>query len=150
VSYTRVDDELSLPYPIEFVICETAKSFQGKSSGSYQRWKARVNELARAHANSLSDFHMLDDRQVAATLLFLPMAKMGDVDNYLKGIIDGMDGVFYNSDNLIERVVAQKVEPGVTVSFDKVTPTLGQVLDMGPPVIYVRIDDDLKWRRGSL
>jgi hypothetical protein len=75
---------------------------------------------------------------------------MGDVDNYLKGIIDGMDRVFFNSDNLIERVVAQKVEPGVTVTFDKVTPTLGQVLDMDPPVIYVRIDDDLAWRRGSL
>jgi hypothetical protein len=77
VSYTRVGDELSLPYPIEFVMCETAKSFQGKSSTNYQRWKARVNELARAHANSLSDFHMLDDRPVAATLLFLPNSKNG-------------------------------------------------------------------------
>ena len=83
-------------------------------------------------------------------MLFLPIAKMGDVDNYLKGILDGMDHVFYNSDRLIERIIAQKVEPGVIVTFDRVTPTLGQVLDMDPPVIYVRIDDDLEWRRGSL
>jgi hypothetical protein len=40
---------------------------------------------------------MLDDRPVAATLLFLPNSKNGDVDNYLKGIIDGMDRVFASS-----------------------------------------------------
>ncbi len=71
----------------------------------------------------------------------------GDVDNIVKLIIDGMDKIVYPSDRLIERVIVQKFEPGIEVVFHSLTPTLEQALETDPPVIYIRIDDDLSWRQ---
>jgi hypothetical protein len=71
----------------------------------------------------------------------------GDVDNIVKLIVDGMNGIVYPNDRLIERVVVQKVEPGVVVVFHSVTPTLARALETDPPAIYIRIDDDLSWRQ---
>ena len=41
----------------------------------------------------------------------------------------------------------QKFEPGVESIFHSLTPTLEQAAETDPPVIYIRIDDDLSWRQ---
>ena len=97
---------------------------------------------------TLRDFYFIDDRPLAATIFYFPPTEMrGDVDNIVKLIVDGMDTIVYPSDQRIERVVVQKFEPGVEVVFRSLTPTLQQALETDPPVIYIRIDDDLSWRQ---
>jgi crossover junction endodeoxyribonuclease RusA len=70
----------------------------------------------------------------------------GDIDNIVKPILDGMATVIYPNDRLLERVVAQKFEPGIVFVFRSLTPILEQAIQAEPPVLYIRIDDDLSWR----
>lgn len=65
----------------------------------------------------------------------------------MKLILDGMLLVTYPNDRVIERVVVQKFEPGVEAVFQSLTPTLERAIGTEPPVICVRIDDDLSWRQ---
>lgn len=144
----RLDPDISLPVPIEFVIRDTPRSLQAKKPGANELWKRRLNEIAKAHVNTLSDFFLIDDRPLAATIFYFPPTEMkGDVDNIAKLIIDGMRYVIYPDDRFIERVVVQKFEPGIEVVFHSLTPTLEQALGTEPPVIYIRIDDGLSWRQ---
>lgn len=70
----------------------------------------------------------------------------GDIDNIVKLIIDGMVTIIYPDDQRIERVVVQKFEPGAEAIFASFTPALGRAVETDRPVIYIRIDDDLRWR----
>jgi hypothetical protein len=70
----------------------------------------------------------------------------GDVDNIVKLLLDGMDTVVYPSDRCLERVTVQKLEPGVKFIIGNVTPTLAEALEIEPPVVYIRLDDHLRWR----
>ncbi len=144
----RLDPDISLPFPIEFVIRDTPRSHQSKNAKGKESWKRRVGEVARAHVNAISDFFIIDHRPLAATIFYFPLAEMeGDVDNIVKLIVDGLLFVIYPDDQLIERVVVQKFEPGVEAVFRSLTPTLEQAIGTEPPVIYIRIDDDLSWRQ---
>jgi hypothetical protein len=81
------------------------------------------------------------------TIFYFPPAPMdGDVDNIVKLIVDGMSAVCYPTDRLLEKVVVQKFEPGIEFVFGSLTPTLEQAISTNPPVVYIRIDDDLVWR----
>ena len=71
----------------------------------------------------------------------------GDVDNIVKPIMDALIGVAYPDDRLVERVLVQKFEPDIDWSFEEPSEMLLAALDTGTPVVYVRVDDDLAWRR---
>jgi len=71
----------------------------------------------------------------------------GDVDNIVKLIVDGMTTIIYPDDRLLERIIVQKFEPGVESVFHSLTPMLEQAIETDPPVIYIRIDEDLGWRQ---
>ena len=142
------DADITLPFPIEFVIRDTPRSHQSKNNRAKELWKQKVGEIASTYVKTLRDFLFIDDRPLAATIFYFPPTEMqGDVDNIVKLIIDGMDKIVYPSDRLIERVIVQKFEPGIEVVFHSLTPTLEQALETDPPVIYIRIDDDLSWRQ---
>jgi Holliday junction resolvase RusA-like endonuclease len=150
VSETTPDPDISLPFPVEFLIQDTPRSLQGKNSKGKERWKIRVGELAKAHVATLRDWTYLDARPLAATIFYFPPAPMeGDVDNIVKLLLDGMRFVMYRDDEVIERVIVQKFEPGVESVFHALTETLEKATEMQPPVIYIRIDDDLSWREVS-
>jgi crossover junction endodeoxyribonuclease RusA len=70
----------------------------------------------------------------------------GDIDNIVKPILDGMINVAYLDDDVVERVLVQKFEPGIERSFLDVTESLAAALDVDAPVVYIRVDDDLSWR----
>jgi crossover junction endodeoxyribonuclease RusA len=70
----------------------------------------------------------------------------GDVDNIVKLIVDGMVTIVYPNDQLLERITVQKFEPGILSVFRSLTPTLERATETEPPVLYIRIDDDLSWR----
>jgi Holliday junction resolvase RusA-like endonuclease len=143
----RLDPDTSLPFPIEFVIRDTPRSHQSANSKGKERWKRRFGEIAGRHVKTLRDFYFIDHRPLTATIFYFPPAAMsGDVDNIVKLIVDGMVAVIYPDDRLLERIIVQKFEPGVEAVFHSLTPTLETAVETDPPVIYIRIDDDLSWR----
>jgi Holliday junction resolvase RusA-like endonuclease len=70
----------------------------------------------------------------------------GDIDNVVKLIVDGLNGVAYLDDRVVERVIVQKFEPKVEWEFSAPSERLAVALEMEPPVVYIRVDDDLSWR----
>lgn len=142
------DLDLGVPFPVEFLINDTARSHQSKNVKAKELWKQRVRAAAAAHVRSLRDFVFIDRRPLAATILYFPLAPMdGDVDNIVKLILDGMVTAVYPDDSVLERVVVQKFEPGIACDFSASTDALRRAAEEPRPVVYIRIDDDLRWRQ---
>jgi Holliday junction resolvase RusA-like endonuclease len=148
LSDVTLEPDISLPFPIEFVIRDTPRSHQSSNTKGKELWKRKVGEIASAHTKTLRDFFFIDHRPLAATIFYFPPTEMdGDVDNIVKLIVDGMITIIYPDDRLLERIIVQKFEPGVESAFRSLTPTLERAVEAEPPVIYIRIDDDLSWRQ---
>lgn len=91
MSDVRHEADVSLPFPIEFIIRDIPRSHQSPDTKGKELCKQRVGALASAHVKHLRDFFFIDDRPLAATIFYFPPAKMqGDVDNIVKLIVDGM------------------------------------------------------------
>jgi Holliday junction resolvase RusA-like endonuclease len=141
----QTDPQVSIPFPVEFLIRETARSQQAK--GGNQAWKTLIKSVAQSHLHSIRELAYIDARPLAVTIFYFPGRPMpGDVDNIVKPILDGMVGVFYLDDRVIERVVVQKFELGYDATFVSPTRTLEDATLANPPVIYIRIEDGLAWR----
>ena len=96
----------------------------------------------------MTDFTFLDHRPIALTLYYFPAAPMeGDVDNIMKPIMDALEGIVYLADRAVERAVVQKFEPNVSWQISEPSRQLAAALDLQAPVVYIRVDDDLSWRR---
>ena len=133
-------------FPLEFSISETPKSL-GASASSKGRWKAAVRRQARLRIEETDELGFIDRRPLAATIFYFSPDRMkGDVDNIVKPILDALIGVVYLDARQIERVLVQKVEPLFLVQFFKPSDRLTAAVDAAPPVVYIRIDDDLHWR----
>jgi hypothetical protein len=131
-------------YPLEVTIQATPKSLQAKHLAA---WKTFVAQAALARRDETCGMTFLDERRLAATIFYFPSDPMvGDVDNIVKPILDGLRGVAYLDDQLIERVTVQKFEPGDGWEFLSPSERLAAALDMKTPVLYIRISDDLSWR----
>jgi Holliday junction resolvase RusA-like endonuclease len=103
VSETAYEPDVSLPFPIEFMIRDTPRSHQSPNSKGKESWKLRVRDVANAHVRTLRDFYYIDYRPLAATIFYFPPGEMeGDVDNIVKLIVDGMATVLYPDDRLLE------------------------------------------------
>jgi crossover junction endodeoxyribonuclease RusA len=134
-------------FPLEFFIAATPRSL-GASSPSKERWKTEVGEVARKRRDKTTEFSWLDQRPLALSVYYFPAAPMeGDVDNIVKPIMDALIGIAYPDDRLVERVLVQKFEPDIDWSFEEPSEMLLAALDTSAPVVYIRVDDDLAWRR---
>ena len=81
---------------------------------------------------------------LAVTIYIFPDAVMqGDVDNRLKPILDAMKECVYRDDDQVERIVAQKFEPGRIFPFANPSEVLLGALEADEPVVYVRVTNDL-------
>lgn len=93
------------------------------------------------------EWYQLDGRPLALTIYYFPDAPLeGDLDNIIKPIQDALINVVFLDDNQVERIVAQKFEPQEDWDIGEPSLQLAKVLDVKPPVIYVRVDDDRGWR----
>jgi crossover junction endodeoxyribonuclease RusA len=134
-------------YPLEIFIERVPVSLQA-SSKSQKRWMGEVAEATRERQRETYELGFLDNRPLAATIYYFPNAPMeGDIDNIIKPIMDGLKGVAYLDDKVVERVIVQKFEPEGGWEFSAPSDQLAAALDTSPPVVYVRVDDDLSWRR---
>ena len=142
-----IDRDFVLPFPIEFLIQQTPRSFQSKNARAKEEWKLVVRQAAKDCIADQRELTWLDDRPLAAKILYFAPAPMdGDVDNIVKLILDGMLKIVYPDDRVVERVMVQKIEPGMIIEFASITRKLGEAIEAKYPVVYVRIDDDLNWR----
>ncbi|WP_165361463.1 RusA family crossover junction endodeoxyribonuclease [Lichenibacterium ramalinae] len=106
-----------------------------------------MRQAAKDCIDAQREFTWLDDRPLAAKILYFAPAPMdGDVDNIVKLILDGMLQIVYRNDRVVERVLVQKIEPGMIVEFASITDKLEEAVETEHPVVYIRIDDDLSWR----
>lgn len=136
------------PYPLEIFLQGVPVSLQTKSAKNREAWKARVSEVTLERRNATYELGFLDDRALSVRIYYFPGEPMvGDIDNIVKPIMDGMIGVAYLDDRVVERVVVQKFEPDGGWEFAAPSEQLAVVLDMEPPVVYIRVEDDLSWRR---
>jgi crossover junction endodeoxyribonuclease RusA len=133
-------------YPLEFFVAGTPVSLQG-AARSKLRWKVTVSEAARQRARDTNELGFLDGRPVGLIIYYFPAAPMiGDIDNIVKPIMDALIHVAYMNDKDVERVVVQKFEPQVAWEFAGPGHQLAAALDAVPPVVYIRVDDDLSSR----
>lgn len=126
--------------PFEFVVRGTAISLQG-SANSKRAWKQAVQNSAQA---ALPEGAWLLTDPLAVTIYIFPAAEMqGDVDNRIKPILDAMVRCVYSDDEIVERVVVQKFEPGHIFAFQDPSTTLLGALEADDPVVYIRIAGDV-------
>lgn len=139
-------DDWAQIYPFEFFMQATPRSHQGKRA-AVQRWIEDVAAAASLRSIEITEWYHLDKRPLALTIYYFSDAPLeGDVDNLVKPIQDALIKVAFLDDNQVERVVAQKFEPQEDWDIREPSLQLAKVLDTKPPVIYVRVDDDLGWR----
>jgi hypothetical protein len=62
------DADITLPFPIAFVIRDTPRSHQSKNNKAKELWKQKVGEIASTYVKTLRDFLFIDDRPLAATM----------------------------------------------------------------------------------
>ncbi|AWN41556.1 RusA family crossover junction endodeoxyribonuclease [Methylobacterium durans] len=136
-------------YPFELVLEGTPISLQG-SSASKERWKAAVRSRGQARAYETDEIGFLYECPAAITIYYFPTDPMvGDVDNIVKPIMDALINVGYKDDNFVESVHVQKFEPGIEWVFEDPSEQLAQALDLDPPVVYIRVIDDMSWRKAK-
>lgn len=134
-------------FPLEFFI-ESVPISLGASTRSKDRWRETVFEMARRRQRETDEFGFIDERPLAVTIYYFASAPIeGDIDNILKPILDALIGIAYPDDSVVERVVSQKFEPDVDWVFAAPSDQLAAALDKDAPVVYIRVDDDLSWRR---
>jgi hypothetical protein len=93
---------------------------------------------------ALPEGYWLSTEPLAITIYIFPRAEMrGDVDNRVKPILDAMVRCIYNDDDIVERVVVQKFEPGHVFPFQNPTDVLLSALEAEHPAVYIRITDDV-------
>ncbi|WP_193337168.1 RusA family crossover junction endodeoxyribonuclease [Devosia beringensis] len=137
------EDEL---FPFEMLVQATPISLQA-SANSKQQWMEHLKQIALARREETYELGFLDHRALAVTILYFTAAPMeGDIDNIIKPILDSLIPVVYLDDKVIERIVAQKLEPDVDWQLTSPTDQLAAALDLTPPVVYIRVDDDFGWR----
>jgi hypothetical protein len=56
LSDVSLESDISLPFPIEFVIRDTPRSHQSPNAKGKELWKRKVGEIADAHVKTLRDF----------------------------------------------------------------------------------------------
>lgn len=137
-------------YPLEFYVSETPKSQQAESQ-SKKRWKKVVEKAAKDRVRVTDELGLLFPCPVALTIYYFPIAEMvGDIDNIVKPIMDALINVAYPDDKLVERVVVQRFEPNIKWEFANPSEQLADAFTAAitkAPVVYVRVEDDLGWRK---
>ena len=68
-----------------------------------------------------------------------------DIDNCIKPIPDALSQFVYVDDKQVDRIVAQKFEPGRSFEIrDDVTETLAETLAANEPTVDIKVGNDLR------
>jgi crossover junction endodeoxyribonuclease RusA len=131
---------MEIEFPLEFLVQGTAVSVRARGKASKSAWKERVRDASRG---AIPQPHFVSEQKVAVTLYYFPDVPMdGDIDNIVKPVLDALCRNVYFDDKQVERVVAQKFEPGNVFPFTSPSAVLLDALSGPKPVLYVRISSD--------
>jgi crossover junction endodeoxyribonuclease RusA len=130
---------VEIEFPIEFIVQGTPVSLASRSEAR-DAWKARVRT---ASLTAIPAPHFTSEDRIAVTLFYFPAGPMqGDVDNIVKAILDALKLHVFVDDHQVERIVVQKLEPGLVFAFAQPTPKLEEAQVASPPILYVRTSND--------
>jgi hypothetical protein len=136
----REGDEVWPALPIEFAIVGTPVSHQNTTPATRDAWKERVLRAALS-AVPAGNWSLVDVR-LSVSILYFPVEVMtGDLDNRIKLILDALVPAIMMDDRLIDRIVAQRVDPATDVSFFEPTDTMIAAMANEEPTVYVRISE---------
>jgi crossover junction endodeoxyribonuclease RusA len=131
---------VEIKFPIEFIVEGTAVSLQSKGRRrAIEQWKSKIREASKV---ALPEGHFAAEGPLAVTLFYFPAAEMGDVDNIVKYVLDALEKHIYMNDRQIQRLLAQKFEPGNVFQFSSPSAVLIEALNKPKPVLYVRLSND--------
>ena len=124
--------------PIEFVVVGTPVSHQNTTPQSRNAWKDRVRNAALASIPEGS--WALANVRLVVSMIYLPTEPMaGDLDNRIKLILDALAPTVILDDTLVDRIVAQRIDPAADATFLEPSDTLIEAMAMNDPTVYIRI-----------
>lgn len=131
---------MEIIFPIEFIVHGTPVSHQAKRAEAREQWKVLVRT---ASSIVLPSPHFASAERIALTIYYLPDEPMqGDIDNIVKPILDALGRHIYIDDRQVDRVVAQKFEPGNVFTLSNPSAVFQLALSTLSPVVYIRVSND--------
>lgn len=136
-----VTGDVELQFPVELLIAAVPLSLQA-SPTSREAWK----ELTRTVVNeTINPGGWATESPVSVTILYFPDGPMtGDIDNIVKPILDALMPRIYVDDSQVQRVWVQKFERERSFQIEDPTAKLAGAIDTEPPVVYIRIDNEIR------
>jgi crossover junction endodeoxyribonuclease RusA len=125
--------------PIEFYVVGTPVSLQNATAKSRDEWRGKVRDAALA-VIPLGSW-ALSDIRLSVSIAYFPAEVQGDVDNRIKLILDGLKPYIVLDDELVDRVVMQRIVPESGASFHDPTAVLVEAMANEQPTVYIRIDE---------
>ena len=128
---------VEIEFPVEVMVKGVPLSL-GASTASKEDWKQRIRNAAK---DELPEGHFAADGPVKVLIYYFSDAPMNvDLDNIVKPILDSFSKFIYLDDKQVERIVAQKFEPGRLFTFASPSPRLAQSIGAEGPRVYLQID----------
>jgi crossover junction endodeoxyribonuclease RusA len=128
---------VEIDFPLEIMVHGTPLSLQA-SPASKNAWKDRIRKAAKA---ALPEGHFASGSPIKILIYYFSDAPMvGDIDNIVKPILDSFGQFVYQDDRQVERIVAQKFEPGRLFAFTSPSPTLAGTIEAEGPRVYLQVD----------
>jgi crossover junction endodeoxyribonuclease RusA len=135
-----ITDDMEPTFPLEFQLEAVPLSLKA-SSTSRDAWKEQIRA---AISEILDPSGWATESPVAVTIFYFPDGPMtGDIDNIVKPILDALMPRIYVNDSQVERVWVQKFESERSFQIDDPTVKLAAAIDTEPPVVYIRIDNEI-------
>ncbi|MBI1186993.1 MAG: RusA family crossover junction endodeoxyribonuclease [Alphaproteobacteria bacterium] len=131
-------EEIALP--VEFFVAGVPVS-HAASTPSRDSWKELVARAARA---TQPEAYFCTTASLAVSVFYFSNPNpVGDLDNIAKPILDALKGVLYVDDRQIDRLLIHRFPRGRAVQFDNPSMTLIAAIETEPPVVFIRVHDDL-------
>jgi len=89
------------------------------------RTRAWETELGLRWRSAFRNEGRFDEGPVSVSLVFYVEGKRGDLDNYVKAVLDGLNGIAWRDDSQVERIEAE----------------FGEVSEEEPSGVYVEVRD---------
>jgi crossover junction endodeoxyribonuclease RusA len=128
---------VEIKFPVEVMVQGVPLSHQA-STASKEAWKQRIRDAAKPE---LPEGHFAAEEPLRVRIYYFSDAPMNvDLDNIIKPILDSFSRFIYLDDKQVERLEAQKFEPGRLFSFASPSPRLAETIGMEGPRVYLHID----------
>ncbi len=128
---------MEIEFPLEFLVRGTPVS---KRAQARSEWEARVRTSSQS---ALPDAHFATDRRLSLLICHFPDGPADlDLDNLVKPILDALKGHIYIDDLQVDRLTAQRFEPGQVFAFTSPSAELSSALTEAAPLVYIRMSYD--------